>query len=214
MDDVESSYDAVALDYAERIFHELDQKPFDRAFLDQFAARVKRGDRVCEIGSGPGHIARYLHERGVDICGLDISSEMVGVARRLNPNIAFEQGNFLNMAAADNSYDAIVSFYSVLHLERDQRQIAFREIGRVLKPGGILILATHAGSDTIHTTQWWGHEVSLKAFFVDPKDIRTEIEAAGFTVEEVLERDPYAPEVEYQSRRVYVIASLPDAHIR
>ena len=48
---------------------------------------------ACDMGCGPGHVARYLHERGVPVCGVDLSPELVKLARRLTPDIPFEQGD-------------------------------------------------------------------------------------------------------------------------
>ena len=64
-DDPRGSYDAVSEEYVQRISRELDHKPFDRELLDQFADRVRERGVVAEIGCGPGHVARYLHGRGV-----------------------------------------------------------------------------------------------------------------------------------------------------
>ena len=44
---------------------------------------------VCDMGTGPGHIARYLYTQGAEVCGIDLSPEMVAQARRLNPEIEF-----------------------------------------------------------------------------------------------------------------------------
>jgi trans-aconitate methyltransferase len=63
--EVEDSYDRVAKEYATRIFRELNHKPLDRELLDRFALRVHGIGPVCDLGCGPGHVARYLHERGV-----------------------------------------------------------------------------------------------------------------------------------------------------
>jgi 2-polyprenyl-3-methyl-5-hydroxy-6-metoxy-1,4-benzoquinol methylase len=62
------SYNCVAERYAEQFFHELDRKPFDRDLLDRYAATVRgRGKKVCELGCGVGHIARYLHTHGTEM---------------------------------------------------------------------------------------------------------------------------------------------------
>ncbi len=63
--DVELSYDQVATEYVHRISGGLEHKPLDRQLLDRFAARVQELGSVCDLGCGPGHVARYLHERGV-----------------------------------------------------------------------------------------------------------------------------------------------------
>src|SRR5579871_3756970 len=86
--DVPTSYDRVAAEYARRIFDELQHKPLDRELLDRFAARVPPDAIACDLGCGPGQIARYLYERGVQVVGVDLSPEMVRTARTLNPEIA------------------------------------------------------------------------------------------------------------------------------
>jgi 2-polyprenyl-3-methyl-5-hydroxy-6-metoxy-1,4-benzoquinol methylase len=64
------SYDRLADEYVRRIYDELQHKPLDRQLLDEFAARVKGNGSVCDLGCGPGHVARYLREHGVQVCGL------------------------------------------------------------------------------------------------------------------------------------------------
>src|ERR1700730_13779502 len=91
-DGFRSSYDAVADAYANEFFDELSRKPFDRALLDSFAAAIPHGGQVLDIGCGPGHIARYLSERGVNAAGIDLSPAMVEVARKLNPGLDFATG--------------------------------------------------------------------------------------------------------------------------
>src|SRR5437879_10018498 len=106
--DCQSSYDRIAEEYANRISGELDHKPLDRMLLDEFAARFKGAGRVCDLGCGPGHVARYLHDRGVDIFGIDLSPGMLDQARKLNPAIEFRQGDRkstrLNSSHRCNSY--------------------------------------------------------------------------------------------------------------
>src|SRR6266550_8639994 len=107
--DTESSYDRVAHKYAEEYFDELERKPFDRELLDQFAAGVSGAGEVCEIGCGPGHIARYLKDRGVNIRGIDLSSEMVAAARNLNSDIPFDRGDMLALDLPEGSMAGAVS---------------------------------------------------------------------------------------------------------
>ena len=80
-----ASYDLVADEYGRRIFDELQHKPLDRQLLDRFAESVRDVGPACDMGCGPGHVARYLHERGVRVCGVDLSPAMVEQARRLTP---------------------------------------------------------------------------------------------------------------------------------
>jgi trans-aconitate methyltransferase len=111
-------YDRVAGAYAERYFTELERKPFDRELLDRFAADLCGRGPVCDLGCGPGHVGRYLAERGVEVFGVDLSPGMVALARQLNPGLRFERGDMLALALSDASLAGLVAFYSLIHLER------------------------------------------------------------------------------------------------
>ena len=207
--DYQSSYDRIAEEYTTRIADELKDKPLDRLLLDEFAARVNGAGRVCDLGCGPGHVARYLHDRGVDIFGLDLSPGMLEQARKLNPNIEFRQGNMLALDAEDGAWAAIVAFYSIVHIPRADVPQALREMQRVLKPGGFLFLAFHLGDEVLHEENCWGHKVSLDLVLFGRKEVERYLTQARFAIEDSLERDPYPPEVEYQSRRAYILAKKP-----
>jgi hypothetical protein len=71
-----------------------------------------------------------------------------------------------------------------------------------MRPG---LRESHAGQEVVHRDEWWGHEVDVDFLFFETEAIKGHLTAAGFALEEVIERDPY-PDVEYPSRRAYVFA--------
>jgi SAM-dependent methyltransferase len=208
----QASYDRVADEYVQRIFDELQHKPLDRQLLDRFAESVRDVGPACDMGCGPGHVARYLHERGVRVCGIDLSPAMVEQARRLTPAVEFRQGDMLALDAADESWAGIAAFYSIIHIPRGDLPQAFVEFHRVLRPGGRLLVAFHIGDETVHLDEWWGHKVNVDFFFFRSDEIARHLRKAGFEIEELIERDPYA-EVEHQSRRSYVFARRPASEL-
>ncbi len=206
MDDViRRSYDAVAAEYARRIAGELRGKPLDRALLDAFAEVVRPLGTACDLGCGPGHVGGYLAERGVDVLGIDLSPGLIDEARRLFPALQLRVGDMRALPLADGSLGGVAAFYSLIHLAPDDRLRALTEIRRVLVPRGLLLLAFHAGEEIVHLDEWWGQPVSLDFHFLDPVDVRQQLEAAGFTVEATMIRAPYEG-VEHPSRRAYVLA--------
>ena len=211
LSDCQCSYDHIAEEYTRRIAGELEHKPLDRMLLDEFAGRLKGAGRVCDLGCGPGHVARYLYDRGVDVFGIDLSPGMIEQARKLNPVMEFQQGNMLALEVEDGAWAAIVAFYSIVHIPKTDILQALREMFRVLNPGGLLFLAFHIGLEVLREENLWGQEVSLDLVFYARKEVERYLGFAGFAIEDSLERNPYAPEVEYQSRRAYIRAYKPKA---
>ena len=203
--EVQASYDLVADEYARRIFEELEHKPLDRQLLDRFAASVQAIGPACDLGCGPGHVARYLRGRGVEVIGVDLSPAMVGTARALNPGIEFRQGDMRSLDVEDGAWAGIAAFYSLIHIPPPEIVEVLGELKRVLRPGGPLLLAFHIGEDVLHRDEWWGNTVSLDFHFFRPEEMTGSLCSAGFRVVEVVEREPYS-DVEHPSRRAYIFA--------
>lgn len=206
---IRESYDRIADEYALRIFNELQHKPLDRDLLNRFAAQLAGRGQVCDMGCGPGHVARYLRDAGTTVFGLDLSANMLEQARRLNPDISFRQGNMMALDLADRTLAGIAAFYAIVNIPKKSLPLVFREMDRVLQPGGLLLLAFHTGDEVLQEKELWGRPISMDFFLFQPSVIRQFIEVAGLGIEEIIERGPYAPEVEYQSRRGYVFARKP-----
>jgi len=202
---VRESYDRIADEYVRRIFGELEHKPFDRELLNRFAAQVGDRGEVCDMGCGPGHVARYLHAAGTRIFGLDLSPRMIENARKLNPDLTFRVGNIMDLDLEDATLAGIAAFYSIVNIPKESLPLAFREMARVLQPDGQLFLAFHMGDGVTGENELWGHPISMEFFFFRPAEVQRDLELAGFAIEDIIEREPY-PDVEYQSRRAYIFA--------
>ncbi len=210
LETIRNDYDQIAAEYVAHIFNELEGKPLDRALLLRFAAAVKEKGPVCDVGCGPGQIARFLHEAGVQATGVDLSPQMVEQARRLSPGIEFHQGNMLSLDVADGSLAGITAFYAIVNLPGELLPAVFGEMARVLAPGGLLLLAFHTGGEVFAPGELWGHKISMEFRYFEPLAIQELLREAGFNIEEIVERGPYAPEVEHQSQRAYIFARKPN----
>ncbi|MEW5734648.1 MAG: methyltransferase domain-containing protein [Thermodesulfobacteriota bacterium] len=208
MDKVKDAYDSIAQEYAEAFSGEHDKKPKDRKMLRRFARELGGRGPVWDLGCGPGQTAGFLRNLGVEISGLDLSEKLLAHARAAHPGIPFQQGNILHLALESGSAAGIVSFYAIVHFTREQAQQALAEMFRVLRPGGLLLLAFHAGSETLHITEFLGKAVEMDFMLFESAYVSGCLKETGFEGIEIVLREPY-PGVEYPSRRAYVFARKP-----
>ena len=198
-------YDIVAKEYAETFIGEHEKKPKDQEILHRFSQEI--GDRrpVWDFGCGPGQTTKYLKDLGMEISELDLSGKILEQAKQIHPEIHFRKGNILNLEFDDNSIAGVVAFYAIVHFTEEQVESAFREIFRVLQPGGIFLLTYHVGEETIHLDEFLGKEIDIEFMYFTSDFIFRCLKNTGFEKIEIIEREPY-PGVEYESRRAYVSA--------
>ena len=201
-DTIRASYDAAAAGYARELSRELDGKPLDRWLLARLAASAE--GPVCDVGCGPGHVTAFLCEHGADAFGVDLSPEMVAVARQGWPDLRFEVEDMTRLSFADASLGGVAAMYSLVHTRPADLEARFRELHRVLRPGGWLLAAAHLGDEVLHVDELFGAEVDLDFVMFASAALPEAARAAGFTLAEELERGPYVGK-EHPSRRAYIL---------
>jgi ubiquinone/menaquinone biosynthesis C-methylase UbiE len=117
----------------------------------------------------------------------------------------------LSLPDADNSWGGIAAFYCIIHIPREQIVDALREMKRVLKPGGALLVTFHIGAEIKHLDAWWEKPVNLDFAHYQPSEMETWLSESGFELEETLTREPN-PEVEVATQRAYLFARKPVSH--
>ncbi|KNX38658.1 class I SAM-dependent methyltransferase [Luteipulveratus halotolerans] len=185
--ELSDAHDVLAEFYAERLAGALEQMPVEQAVLGLFARLVREsglGVEVADIGCGTGRLAPFLTAHGLSPRGLDLSPEMITVARRDQPGFTFEQGDVRALPYADASLGGALGWYSLMYLTPDDRAVAFGELARVVKPGGHLAMAYKMGDDS---QRRGGRTVNLGVEFDiwwhSADEVAGRLDAAGFEVE-------------------------------
>jgi methionine biosynthesis protein MetW len=117
------------------------EEALDR-LLGALGARIAPGESVLDVGCGVGRLTRPLAARAARVVAIDVSSEMLAQARRLNPHLADVEwlhgdGESLR-PVRDGSVDACISHVVFRHIPDPAVTLGYvREMGRVLRPGGI-----------------------------------------------------------------------------
>jgi len=137
LSDTRSSYDTDASGYAEKVRGLLGESPYLRASLRLFAELVHgaAGGPVVDVGCGPGYVTSHLHDAGVDAFGIDLSPELIAIARRDYPDCRFEVGTMTDLELAEDSVAGVLAFWSVIHVPDQAVPGVFEQFRRVLRPG-------------------------------------------------------------------------------
>jgi SAM-dependent methyltransferase len=183
-DELRAAHAVLAEFYADRLADALDHMPADRAVLGLFCdltLAAGLGASVGDIGCGTGRLEPYLAARGLSLRGVDLSPEMIRVARRDHPGFGFDVADLRELPFEVASLDGVVCWYSLMYLTPSDRPAAFSELARVLKPGGYLVTAFKAGDSRLrrggHGT---GLGVEFDVYWLSPDEMERRLTEAGF----------------------------------
>jgi SAM-dependent methyltransferase len=164
---VQESYDQAAEQYAALFSGSLPKYPLERGLLASFAELARAaGGPVADLGCGPGYVTAYLASLGLDAFGVDLSPEMIRIARAAHPGLRFEIGSMAALDVGDGTLSGILSRYSIIHTPPTEVPAVLAEFRRVLASGGHVLLSfpgTDDGSPPVapydHTVvtayRWW-----------------------------------------------------------
>ena len=186
LSETRTSYDTDATGYADKVRGLLDGSPYLRASLALFAELVHGagGGPVADVGCGPGYVTDHLHDAGVDAFGIDLSPEMISIARRDYPHLRFEIGSMTDLDLGDDSVAGIVAFWSVIHVPDDAVPGVFEEFRRVLQPHGLLLVGFHVGDETQHTSEGYtGRPINVDSHHRRPGTVTGWLRDARFSIE-------------------------------
>lgn len=177
-DDVRSSYDELAGTYAD---HRSDNPPAV-AFMADLLADLPDDARVLDAGCGQGEPVLSAVGDGVERTGLDFSREQLVRARRTVPGAGLVQGDLTDLPFADGTFDAVLSFWSLIHLTETDTRDATAEFARVLRPGGHLVVNEGVDEWTGRNPDWLDTGVEMQWHLSGEAALREHLQRAGFSI--------------------------------
>ncbi|MEU3408157.1 class I SAM-dependent methyltransferase [Streptomyces sp. NPDC006670] len=156
--------------------------PAQREALEWLTRRLPRGARVLDVGSGTGRpTAETLARAGYAVTGIDVSAEMVALARTRVPGARFEQADVRSYAPpGPGGFDAVCAFFPLLMMDRREIAASLERMASWTAPGGYLLVATVPGDIDALDIEFMGHPVTVSS--LSAEEYRRRIEAAGLEV--------------------------------
>ena len=183
-EELRAAHDVLAEFYADRLADALDHMPAERAVLGLFCDLILTaglGASVVDAGCGTGRLEPYLAARGLSPAGIDLSPEMIRVARRDHPGFGFDVADLRELPFGDASLAGAVCWYSLMFLAPADRPAAFSELARVLKSGGYLVTAFKAGDNQVRRGgRSTGLGVEFDVYWLSPDEMERRLIDAGF----------------------------------
>ncbi len=124
--------------------------------LRRLIVQLEAGTKVLDVGCGVGIPIAMSLAQHFEVTGVDISAEMVRRARENLPDATFIHADVLEVELPVSNFDAVVSFYALFHLPREQHDTLLRRIHRWLKPGGYLLITVASENEAPYTEGFLG----------------------------------------------------------
>jgi len=123
-------------------------KTYNLAYIEKqlkFYVENFKGKRILDIGCGPGRDAAYFSEKGFEVVGIDLSEELLKIARKNSPNLEFYIQDMRNLGFEPDSFDGIWACSSFMHAPYKDARSTLRGFNRILKPDGLMFLCVLEG---------------------------------------------------------------------
>lgn len=117
--------------------------------LDQFVSRIPAGGQILEIGSGPGKDAGCFSDENCHYLGLDLSTGLLDVAKKANPDLNFVCADVCNLPFPNNIFNGVWCASTLFHIPRSKLSCAISEIVRVIKNDGTCFVTMKEGKGSL-----------------------------------------------------------------
>lgn len=154
------------------------------ANLDKMVQFLWPYAKVLDLGCGPGRDSAYLASKGLDVVGIDYSTQMISKAKELHREVkglSFKTMDMMDLAFSDQEFDGVWASASLLHIPKKHLSSVLKGINRIIKPKGILFVSVMQGSGEKFTVETkYAKPIERFFSFFGPSEIQKYIESAGF----------------------------------
>ena len=138
---VRASYNKIASEYEATRKHDSEDVQLLRKLLE----RLSRNSTVLDAGSGSGYPVTQFLALHFQVTAIDFALEQIRLAKDRVRGVEFVCADITKLPIRPNTFDAVCSYYAVIHIPRKEHQKVLDSFLNILKPGGLALLCTGAG---------------------------------------------------------------------
>lgn len=198
-------YDKIANDYA-KAYDPNEYSEEGLIFQNSILNYLKPNSIMLDIGCGSGFSAEYFHDKGINVFGIDLSSEMIRIAKKKHPNINFQVADMITFKP-DNNIDVVYAGYSMFHFQQEGFEKTLDNIKTYLNKKGILAMVMQEGSGELDEVEPFlpTEKIYIKLYTED--ELKDLLNKHGFEVLEINRKKP-KDKGEFQYNKILVISRL------
>jgi cyclopropane fatty-acyl-phospholipid synthase-like methyltransferase len=201
MENVGEIYNLVARKYHDFYFN----KVFFSEVLDHLSTLIDRNARILDLGTGSGTALNYLAKKGfTNLVGIDVSEVMLELGKEKVSIATFYNCDIREIECSEE-FEAILSFFALCHLPKEDLPNIFSRIKKALKTNGYLVLGLTQGEGTISCKDYLGSSKSIPYSMFQEEELREYVTRSGIEVLEV-KTQPYEDELFGKEIELYLIA--------
>lgn len=194
-----SVYDKIAEPYA---------KEFSKSseYIDEFLTLLPKNAKILDVGCGVGVDAGYMASKGFEVVGIDLSKEMLKLAKQKFPKIDFRKQDIRKLDFPPNSFDGILASCSLIHIPKKDVPALLNKFHNMLKENGVIYTALQGGkSEEIFVNEPFKPDEKLFLNIISFDEIKNLLVNAKFSIVKKYERQPKSKE-ELNFTKLFVIA--------
>lgn len=157
--------------------------------LEEFMNFLEPNDEILDLGCGPGHHSRIFSENGFKVTGIDLSKEMINIAKNEVQEVEFHVMDILKLKFKKSCFNGVWASASLLHIQKKLLPKALDKINKVLSSKGIFYLSLKQGEgEELLKDERYGGVDKFYSYFTST-DIEQFLKQAGFKIINISSRE-------------------------
>lgn len=165
---------------------------YDEAFCDpsshieELLKLINKNSSILDIGCGAGNNSVYLSSLGYKVTGVDLSENMLSIAKNKNSNATFLKKDISNLDFKDQSFDHVVAAYSLCYLPKSEVLNCLKNLHRIIKNKGFIFIKLQEGaSKEISIPEPFDNTLTLDLNVISYNEIEILLKKSLFSINEV-----------------------------